>query len=69
MIENNPPKRSESLRFNLYLRHAYRRILLFFCNTKISENSDMAKILSNFLLLRYLKSLIYNSVTELRFML
>ena len=39
----------------------------FFCNPKISENSDMAKILSNFLLLRYLKSYIYNSVAELRY--
>ena len=28
---------SESLRFNLCLHHIYRRILLFFCNTKISE--------------------------------
>ena len=37
-------QRSEFLRFNLYLRHAILEFCLFsFSNTKISENSDMAK--------------------------
>ena len=41
---NFSPKRSEFLRFYLYLCRVYRWIFLFsFCNTKISEFFDMAR--------------------------
>ena len=66
MIENNPPKGVSFSDLICIFAMSIVGFSCFFCNTKISENSDMAKILSNFLLLRYLKSLIYNSVAELR---
>ena len=66
MIENNPPKGVSLSDLICIFAMSIVGFSCFFCNTTISENSDMAKILSNFLLLRYLKSLIYNSVAELR---
>ena len=69
MIENNPPKGVSLSDLICIFAMSIVGFSCFFCNTTISENSDMAKILSNFLLLRYLKSLIYNSVAELRFIM
>ena len=44
MTRKYSSKRSEFLRFNLYLCHVISEFCLFsFRNTKISENSDMAK--------------------------
>ena len=45
----NSSKRCEFLRFNLYFCHVILEFCLFsFCNTKISENSDMAKSWATF---------------------
>ena len=44
MTRKYSSKRSEFLRFNLYLCHVISEFCLFsFRNTKISENSDIAK--------------------------
>ena len=36
-------KRSEFLRIYLYFCHVIQYFICFYCNTKISKNSDMAK--------------------------
>ena len=49
MEKKNSSKRCEFLRFNLYFCHVILEFCLFsFCNTKISENSDMAKSWATF---------------------
>ena len=36
-------KKSEFLKFYLYFCHVIQSFIIFFCNTKISEISDMTK--------------------------
>ena len=48
MTRNYSSKRSEFLRINLYLCHVISEFCLFFCNTRISKNSDMAKSWATF---------------------
>ena len=66
MIENIPPKGVSFSDLICIFAMSIVGFSCLFCNTKISEFFDMTKSLGNFLLLRYLKSLIYNSVAELR---